>query len=259
MDKRETIRKVKKLVEENKLEEASIELKIAIVNENDLDSLIVLLSRIKEVNQKEIRGTANFQEINIEKNRIRDSILGLANKANEDVKNEKLDKSIINKKNKIIEELKNEIEKLREEYKSNINDLESEVLRYLTNKYKYGFIVFGILDGKFIYTPSKKIMNATIEADWNETNISIDGISNSYVLNISNLKWTYSIENRSTTTTKTEKLTCLLPSFPKEKHSYNLRAPVMFYQPNLYFETIKNSNNENIYILGFKQKEINEI
>lgn len=256
MDKRETIHK---LVEENKLREACIELKKIISNGNDLNSLIILLSRLSEVNEIEIRGTANFQNINIEKNKIRSSILGLTEKIYEDSKNNNSEKFPIQSKDDIIEGLKNEIKKLKEDYKNSINHLEPHILEYLADKYKYGFIVFGIFDGKFIYTPNKKIMNSAIEADWRKTNISIDSNSNSYILNIRNLKWTFSVENRSTTTTKADNLTCLLPISPKERVSYNLRVVGMFYQPKLYFEMLKNSDKNNVYVLGFKLKDLNEI
>lgn len=256
MDKREIIHKH---VEDNNLDKACIELKKIIANRNDHKSLIILLSRLNELNQIEIRGTANFQNINIEKNKIRSSILDLTEKVYEDFKNNNSKSHPIQREHDVIEKLKSEINKLREEYKSSLNHLESQTLKYLTDKYKYGFIVFGILDGKFIYTPSKKIMNSAIEADWGKTSISIDSNSNSYILNISNLKWTFSVENRSTTTTKTDNLACLLPNSHKERVSYNLKVPSMFFQPNLYFEMLKNSENNNVYVLGFKQKDLNEM
>ena len=40
---------------------------------------------------------------------------------------------------------------LKEDYENSVDQLESKTFRYLSDKYEYGFIVFGILDGKFIY------------------------------------------------------------------------------------------------------------
>ncbi len=258
MDKKELKIKVKTFVEENKLQDALTELEKIITDKNDENSLVILLSRIKDNNQKEIRGTASFQNINIEKNKIRESILELTDKVSEDLNNNISEVFPIQRKDDVIEGLVNEIKSLREEYKSSINNFEDQNLKYLTDKYKYGFIAFGIFDGEFIFTPIKKVMNSRLEIDWKKTNINFDEKVDSYILNISNLKWTFSVENISKTTTTNDSLTCILPKFPKERVSYNLGVLHMFFQPALYFEMLKNSSSHNVYVIGFKQKEIGE-
>jgi len=72
------------------------------------------------------------------------------------------------------------------------------------------------------------------------------------------LKWNFSVKNKSKTTTKTDKLTCILPKSPKEKYSYNLGVLHILFQPALYFEMLRNSENNKVYVIGFKQKELGE-
>ncbi len=85
-----------------------------------------------------------------------------------------------------LREIKEDIDSIKE-YKSHMTVTNSTYTDYLAKKYTYGYVLFGVWDGNFIYNPKLKSSDLKIKASWDSTKFEWDKKSNTVKLTIFDL------------------------------------------------------------------------
>ena len=150
--------------------------------------------------------------------------------------------------------IKNDLAELKDLYKSKIQTTGLQFAKELSQKYDYGFVLFGILDGEFIYPTTKYDSNIEITADWDKTVLKVnENNPGVYDLTIINLRQSGKFGRNNSLNISIGTYRTAIPKLIDES-TVEISVVDIFGEVRLFFELIENDNqNVPVYVIGFKR------
>jgi hypothetical protein len=137
----------------------------------------------------------------------------------------------------------------KEDYDKYLAETNNSSVEYLVKRYPYGYILFGIWDGNFVYRPSLKSTDLNITADWEKTKLEWNKLSNTMKLIIKNLLMKNDNINIHAGTSVTDNILIR----PKGSES-PVGGIYLGHNVNMYLEQLDNKYPDNpIFAIGFKK------
>lgn len=214
------------------------------------NQIALLLSRLTRINKKENLGIISHEEVNIERNKISNSLLELASEIIQYPSTQKEQNSQVLEEK--IDALFKGMKQLKENYKKLLDDKNSTLHFSLTQKYPDGYTLFGMYEGNFIYSPNNNDIERKVSVDWKNTTLTKDKRGKRYILHMKDLKWNQSYLKGGSLNIKIGEFETFFPLDISQGEKYPLRIVHLVGQSNLYIEVLEDgSKGRLIFLLGF--------
>lgn len=177
-------------------------------------------------------------------------------------KSDKINKEGKDERDNILEGVDNVnfgVKAIQKSMEDNLDKIGIKRMDELKNKYPYGYVLFGKLDGEVINGPSVHDGSFNFSADWNKTTLEYDKQKDKYHFYLT----LYNFRQGNYGNTEFDRFKGL--SAPKSKVNVPMvkqMTPVdityakYFDEPHMYYEILKDYNGEEmVFLLGFKKDE----
>jgi hypothetical protein len=245
---------IRLLVSQDRLLDAFTLLNKYAITNSYKNELALLLGRLTRNNKKENLGVISNNESNLERNKISNSLLELAFKVFQvDSTKENPSKDSIGIDGKI-DSLLTQMENLKDDYKKLLIQSDSKLHYSLTKNYKYGYIIFGMYEGQFIYAPQKDSVERTLSIDWKKTTLFKDKRNHRYTLKLKDLFWNQKYAGKGHFSMKIGEYKTYFPLDIAQGKKYPLGIIQFSQQPNLFLEVLEDGTKGRlILVLGFNK------